>query len=153
MLGKAPLILSGREETLGPGKDTGRYWDAGAANVHWVIATSDQVEEGLKTALRRISEKGVLIEGNSFLKYLGVDYSIMVAGADTREVKSSAARIMPGIDALFVNDRIGASMEAVFRDLKIRYNLNAKADVYNESGIEALAARVLQTHLGAVPTR
>lgn len=27
------------------GKDTGRFWDAGAADVHWVIAGEDQVED------------------------------------------------------------------------------------------------------------
>ncbi|HEY6047347.1 MAG TPA: hypothetical protein VIU65_12135, partial [Pyrinomonadaceae bacterium] len=39
-----PLIRSGREANYESGKDTGRFWDAGAANVHWVIVGEDQVE-------------------------------------------------------------------------------------------------------------
>ena len=31
LLGDEPLVRSGRAETYEPGKDTGRYWDAGAA--------------------------------------------------------------------------------------------------------------------------
>ena len=31
-----PLVRSGRKETYEFGKDTGRYWDAGASNVHWL---------------------------------------------------------------------------------------------------------------------
>src|SRR5205807_7771959 len=44
LLGDKPLIRSGRQATNAPGKESGRYWDAGAANVHWVIVTDDQVE-------------------------------------------------------------------------------------------------------------
>src|SRR5919112_2606530 len=59
LLGDEPLIRSGRRETYTPGKDTGRYWDAGAANVHWVIATDAQVEEGVRLALERVEAPGV----------------------------------------------------------------------------------------------
>ena len=48
---------SGRELTYSPGKDTGRYWDAGAANVHWVIATDEQVEDGIKKALGALKRR------------------------------------------------------------------------------------------------
>src|ERR1044072_6517268 len=41
--GDEPLVRWGRRETHVPGKDTGRYWDAGAANVHWVVVTDGQV--------------------------------------------------------------------------------------------------------------
>jgi hypothetical protein len=45
LLSNESVIRSGRDQTYVPGKDTGRYWGAGAANVHWVIATDDQVEQ------------------------------------------------------------------------------------------------------------
>src|SRR5918996_5703515 len=53
LLSDQPLVRSGRVENYTAGKDTARYWDAGAANVHWVIATDDQVEAGIKEALNR----------------------------------------------------------------------------------------------------
>ena len=60
LLGAEPSVRSGREANYVAGKDTGRYWDAGAANVHWVIATDDQVEQGIREALSRVRTSGVL---------------------------------------------------------------------------------------------
>jgi hypothetical protein len=37
LLGDEPLVRSGFQKTYASDKDTGRYWDAGAANVHWVV--------------------------------------------------------------------------------------------------------------------
>src|SRR3954471_6434240 len=79
LLSDEPVIRSGRAETYAPGKDTGRYWDAGASNVHWVIVTEQQVERGIKLALERLNASGVFIEGTGFLKYMDVDLSLMVA--------------------------------------------------------------------------
>jgi len=64
-----PLIRSGRDTNYELGKDTGRFWDAGAVNVHWVVAGEDQVEDGIKPALSRVKATGVLVEGNSFLDW------------------------------------------------------------------------------------
>src|ERR671933_374898 len=58
LLGDQPLVISERARTRTPGKDTGRYWDAGASNVHWLIATSQQVEGGIKQALARVHAPG-----------------------------------------------------------------------------------------------
>src|SRR2546430_7073509 len=57
-----PLIRSGREANYEAGKDTGHFWDAGAANVHWVIVGEEQVEDGIKQALSRVKTEGVVIE-------------------------------------------------------------------------------------------
>ena len=51
LLSDEPVIRSGREQNYALGKDTGRYWDAGATNVHWVIVTDAQVEQGIKQAV------------------------------------------------------------------------------------------------------
>jgi len=64
-----PLIRSGRDTNYELGKDTGRFWDAGAVNVHWVVAGEDQVEDGIKRASSRVKATGVLVEGNSFLDW------------------------------------------------------------------------------------
>ncbi len=109
LLGERPKILSGREETFASGKDTGRYWEAGASNVHWVICTSEQVEEGVRSALARVNNAGVFIEGTSLVKCVPVDYSLMVASSLRREVKSSAVRVMDRVDALFACGEISAA--------------------------------------------
>jgi molybdopterin-guanine dinucleotide biosynthesis protein len=79
LLRDEPLIRSGREANYEAGKDTGRFWDAGAANVHWVIVGKDQVEDGVEQALSRVNAAGVLVEGNSFLDYVAADFALMCA--------------------------------------------------------------------------
>lgn len=105
LLSDAPLVLSGREATCAPGKDTGRYWDAGASNVHWVVATKDRVAAGVREALGRVAENcpGAVVEGTGFLASVPVDYAIMVAGPAPREMKRSAARVFGRADALFLS--------------------------------------------------
>ena len=102
LLGDQPLIRSGHKETYAPGKDTGRYWDAGASNVHWVIVTDSQVEQGVKLALERIRAPGVLIEGNSFLRFVDVDFTVMVAPAQGAKIKPSARRALQKSSALYL---------------------------------------------------
>src|SRR5215467_12956696 len=103
MLGERPLVFSGREATFKEPKDTGRYWVSGAGNVHWVIGTDHQIQEGLAIALERVDRDGVFIEGNSFLKYVEADYSIMVARPSMQDIKSSAVAVMPKMKALFIS--------------------------------------------------
>ena len=102
LLGDEPTVFSGRDKTYQQGKDTGRYWDAGASNVHWVIATEDQVGLGIKTALERVSSPGVVVEGNSFSAHVHVDLMIMVAGLESGIIKRSARRALGMCSAVFV---------------------------------------------------
>src|SRR5215475_13827213 len=81
LLSDEPLVRSGRAETYERGKDTGRYWDAGATNVHWLICTDNQVETGIKEALARVKSPGVLVEGNSFTQFVQPDHFVMVRRA------------------------------------------------------------------------
>jgi molybdopterin-guanine dinucleotide biosynthesis protein len=90
LLNDEPLVRSGREETYTFGKDTGRFWDAGASNVHWLIATNDQVEKGIKEALERVRTRNVLIEGTSFLKFVKADFAVLVTRPDLEQLKPSA---------------------------------------------------------------
>lgn len=119
LLGDHPVVYSDKQNTHVTGKDTGRYWDAGASNVHWVIATEEQVEEGILAALERVRAPGVLIEGNSFLNFVNVDAMFMAAGANTRKMKSSARRAMSRADALVLTaenlEAISADEVAAFR--------------------------------------
>ena len=104
LLSEEPLVRSGREETYEPGKDTGRYWDAGAANVHWLIATDNQVEKGIKQALARVQAPGVFIEGNSFSQFVHTDHFVMVRHAGSDKIKNSARRALNNTTAIYVSD-------------------------------------------------
>ena len=103
LLRDEPLIRSGREANYEAGKDTGRFWDAGATNVHWVIVGEDQVEDGIRKALSRVKSKGVVVEGNSFLDYIEADFAIMCARAGENKVKASARRMLAKADTLFLS--------------------------------------------------
>src|SRR6478672_13192598 len=103
LLRDEPLIRSGRESNYEFGKDTGRFWDAGAANVHWAIVDEDQVAAGINEALARVKSAGVIVEGNSFLEYVEPDFAIMCARAGANKVKSSARRNLQQADALYLS--------------------------------------------------
>ena len=102
LLGEEPLIRTGRAETYEPGKDTGRYWDAGASNVHWLIVTDKQVERGIRLALERVRAGGVFIEGTSFLRYLDVEFALMAARFDGSKIKPSARRALSKTSAIYL---------------------------------------------------
>jgi molybdopterin-guanine dinucleotide biosynthesis protein len=104
LLSEEPVIRSGRRETYTPGKDTGRYWDAGAANVHWLIVTDAQVEQGIRRALGRVQAKGVFIEGTSFLNYMDVDFALMAARSTGGKLKPSARRVLTKTSAIYLFD-------------------------------------------------
>ena len=103
LLRDEPLIRSGREANYEKGKDTGRFWDVGAANVHWVIVGEDQVERGINEALARVKSAGVIVEGNSFLDYIKADFAITCARAGENRLKSSARRTLAKADALYLS--------------------------------------------------
>lgn len=98
-----PLIRSGRDANYEIGKDTGRFWDAGAANVHWVIVGEEQVEQGINQALSQVRSEGVVVEGNSFLDFVRADFAIVCARAGENKMKSSARRTLQKADALYLS--------------------------------------------------
>ncbi|HZT58245.1 MAG TPA: hypothetical protein VFA21_06400 [Pyrinomonadaceae bacterium] len=112
LLSDEPLVRSGRAETYAPGKDTGRYWDAGASNVHWVIVTDKQVGDGVRLALERVSAPGVIVEGNSFLDFVEPGFALMVARASGGKIKPSARRALRKSSALYLSDESDPSVEA-----------------------------------------
>ena len=103
LLGSEPVVRSGRAETYARGKDTGRYWDAGASEVHWTVVTDKQVDEGVRVALGRVKSEGVLIEGNSLLRHLEPDLFLMVARPDVLKIKPTARRALPKASALYLS--------------------------------------------------
>lgn len=151
LLSDQPTVRSGRDETYAAGKDTGRYWEAGASNVHWVIATDGQVEQGIKAALARVKSGRVLIEGTSLLKFVEADFVVMVArihqasgqasGQTSRiKIKPSARRALAEglVDALYLSGEDGA--EAVKDSLPPE--LAGAAPIYTNRDLPQLIWRI-----------
>jgi len=143
-----PLIRSGRAENYEAGKDTGRFWDAGAANVHWVIAGEDQVEDGIGQALSRVQSAGVIVEGNSFLDFVEADFAITCARAGENRMKTSARRTLAKADAIYlstIDACDAATARARFdewrRGLSIDLNLNG-LPVFTRADIPQLIERI-----------
>ncbi|MEO8436176.1 MAG: hypothetical protein ABI596_14840 [Pyrinomonadaceae bacterium] len=130
LLGDKPVVRSGRAENYTAGKDTARYWDAGAANVHWVIATDDQVESGIKEALDRVQSPSVLIEGNSFLNFVEVDFALVCARADGGTIKSSAREVLNKASGLFLStiDEDGGDARGRFAGWRAELTIDLELD-------------------------
>jgi hypothetical protein len=148
MLADHPHVLSDERQTRVSGKDTGRFWDAGASLVHWVIGTDDQIEEGIHEALRRVRAPGVFVEGGSFLKYVNADYSLMVAGPDVRDIKSSAVGVMAKMNALLVTrTAYNPSFEAELRrKLLARGIQSLDVPIVFEDGLHHLVTEIRERH-------
>jgi molybdopterin-guanine dinucleotide biosynthesis protein len=155
LLGDEPVIRSGRAETYAPGKDTGRYWDAGAAEVHWAIVTDGQVERGFRNALGRVSAPGVIVEGNSFLRFVEADYAVLVARPDVLKIKPSARRALPVASALYLSDEgdgVEAPCRARFEEWWRDSGLERVApalEVYTREGLPQLLAKIVAKHARA----
>ncbi len=115
LLSDEPIVRSGREETYVLGKDTGRYWDAGASNVHWVIATEEQLEKGIKEALTRVGSNNVFIEGNSFTEFVGLDLMIMVKRANGERIKKSAKQALLKSSLLYLSGQSSTESRELFK--------------------------------------
>jgi molybdopterin-guanine dinucleotide biosynthesis protein len=148
LLRDEPLIRTGRQANYEIGKDTGRFWDAGAANVHWVIVGEDQVEDGINRALARVESAGVIVEGNSFLDYVERDFAIMCARAGQNKLKTSARKTLAKADALYLSSVDGANREsaiAQFREWRATLVTDLQVDdlpIYTGTDIPRLVASI-----------
>lgn len=157
LLSDEPVIRSGRKETYQVGKDTGRYWDAGASNVHWVIVTDAQVEQGIKRAIERVAAPGVLIEGTSFRQFISADFTVIVARPEVKQIKPSARRALALADALYLFDDgrdIATSARARFKawqETSAVGNLTHNIPVFTRETLPELIAalRAIQTVVAA----
>jgi len=130
LLRDEPVIRSGREANYEPGKDTGRFWDAGASNVHWVIVRDDQVGQGIKEAVARVEAEGVVVEGNSFLEYVAADLAIMCARAEGGKIKASARTALAKSDVLYLSslDADGSSARKQFEQFQAGLSIDLELD-------------------------
>lgn len=148
LLGEHPQIFSGERETCVPQKDTGRYWEAGASNVHWLICTNEQLEEGSLLAINKVQTEGVFVEGTSFLKFIPADFSIMVVRDTRDEIKSTALRVAEQMDAFYISDsdpddNIFAAIQNRLAKRNIRI---VEKPVYFQNEIDRLAERIQQVY-------
>jgi molybdopterin-guanine dinucleotide biosynthesis protein len=151
LLGEEPTVRTGRAETYATGKDTGRYWDAGASNVHWVIATDRQIARGIEIALSRVRAAGVFVEGNSILRDVAVDFVVMAARADG-EIKPTARRVLAKTSAFYLSGAEGARARERFmlwRDEFRERELIDQVPIYTRDDLPRLVARLRAIH-GAV---
>jgi hypothetical protein len=157
LLGAEPTLRSGRAETYAPGKDTGRYWEAGASNVHWAVVSDAQVGAGVERVLARVSAPGVFVEGNSALRHAEVDFFLMVVRAGVEpKIKPTARRVLGRASAFYLfgaeaGDEEGA--RASFESWRERAEIGEHARslrVYTRADLPELVARVRALHLAAV---
>jgi len=148
LLRDEPLIRSGRDANYEKGKDTGRFWDAGATNVHWVIVNEDQVADGINRALSRVQSQGVIVEGNSFLDYVEADFAIMCARAGENKLKTSARRTLEKANALYlstIDDSDRATAIERFEKWRASLSINLKVDgmpVFTRGDISELVEHI-----------
>jgi molybdopterin-guanine dinucleotide biosynthesis protein len=147
LLRSEPVVRSGRDDNYEVGKDTGRFWDAGASNVHWVIVKDDQVAQGIGEAVSRVRAGGVIVEGNSFLEYLTADLTIMCARAEGGTIKASARRALAKTDYLYLSsDDANAEptteqFEQFWGSLKVAFDAG-KFSIVTRNDIPTLVSRV-----------
>jgi len=151
LLSDEPLIRSGREANYEKGKDTGRFWDAGAANVHWVIVGEEQVEAGINGALTRVKSAGVIVEGNSFLDFIKADFAITCARAGENKMKGSARKTLAKADALYlstIDDSDRATAIELFEkwrnDLKVQLDID-RVPIFTPHEISNLLDSIYET--------
>jgi hypothetical protein len=149
LLTDAPLVRSGFQQTYADDKDTGRYWDAGARNVHWVVVTDDQVERGIGLALERVHAPGVLIEGNSFLRFIDVDFAVLVTGGAHSKIKGSVRWAFQKASAAYLLDQGETSPQESVELLNTRFGrigLNRSLPAYSPVDFPILVERIKHVH-------
>jgi molybdopterin-guanine dinucleotide biosynthesis protein len=149
LLRDEPVVRSGREANYETGKDTGKFWDAGAANVHWVIVKDDQVESGINEALSRVRAKGVVIEGNSLLDHLKPDLAIVCARADGGKVKPSARRALAKADLIYLStlEADSATARTQFAEWRASLTIDLDSDglpIFTRDDLQELVRKINQ---------
>jgi molybdopterin-guanine dinucleotide biosynthesis protein len=142
LLSEEPIVRSGREQTYEADKDTGRYWDAGAANVHWLIGTDNQIERGIKEALARVRSAGVLIEGNSFSEFVHTDYLVLVRRADSENVKKSARKILNRVSAIYISAAPAEQVELAVSGRRSLAASESDAEVFTPANLPLLISKL-----------
>ena len=112
--------------------------------------TDDQVERGLQLALDRVKAPGVLIEGNTFLKYFDVDFSVLVLpSVGPLQIKGSTRWALAKASALYTLDADTAESFSSVVQLKKKYSSDLSIQdltVYERSNFDKLLGRIRRLH-------
>ena len=148
LLRDEPVVRSGRQANYQVGKDTGRFWDSGASNVHWVIVKDDQVERGINEALARVEAGGVIVEGNSFLEYVTAGFAIMCARSEGGKIKPSARRALARSDVLYLSTLEPTVIDArsQFADFcaGLNFQIDLNLPIITRDDFRSLLSRICQ---------
>jgi len=150
------VIHSGRQANYQVAKDTGRFWDAGASNVHWVIVKEDQIEHGISEALVRVEAEGVIVEGNSFLEYVTAGFAIMCARSEGGKIKPSARRALERSDVLYLSTLEPTVIDArsQFADFcaGLNFQIDLNLPIITSNDFRSLLSRIFQPQDITQPT-
>ena len=69
-----------------------------------LIATDNQIDQGIREALSRVRSEGVFVEGNSFSQFIETDYFVMVKSAGSDSIKKSAKAIVSKVEAVYLSE-------------------------------------------------
>ena len=101
---KAAMVTDDEQELMIPATDTWRMKNSGAVKVVWVRSSEDHLLDSLKHALGKIvSCRGILIEGNSILRYLDPTLSLFVVATALGTMKPSRVRALEKADICVIN--------------------------------------------------
>jgi len=106
-------VSSGRRETCLKTEDAGRYWNAGATNVHVVEAPNEELtDQALLEAVGRVAAPGVFIESNGFAQSLSPALILLVAPPDGSTLSPAARQAIKSVSAVYIHDPGGESERA-----------------------------------------
>ncbi len=107
-------VVTDPAELTETGADTERYVAAGARRVVWLRAHPERLAEGMARALAAFGGlEGVVVEGNSFARFVEPERFVLVARAGSDEIKASAIALVPRADWIVLNAPAGSSPGAV----------------------------------------
>jgi molybdopterin-guanine dinucleotide biosynthesis protein len=100
-----------------PGKDTGRYHQAGAADLAWLRTGPLGLAAAVPEALERFRNlPGVLVEGNSHTFHRTPDRIVLVARTGFPEIKPTARLLLPQADLIVLNRACNDERQAMTRE-------------------------------------
>ena len=153
-------MLDDKASIMVAGKDTWRLKTSGAAQVVWVRAQEEHLQESLAEALRRVgANPRLLIEGNSVLGHITPTVAVFMCDSRIcadKPPKPSRAAALAKADLIINNVRAGLdAAEAAVTNTVSQYNKTAPVvtlDVTDKQQAVPLLTGLLQTY-GFLPVR
>jgi molybdopterin-guanine dinucleotide biosynthesis protein len=111
-------ITGDPEILLEEGKDTRKMMDAGAEQVLWVQAPSDELENVIPQAVEMLSHlPGIIIEGNSAVNAVKSDIVLFVSGSPDL-LKNDAGRFLDTADIVLSDTEFSQCIPAADRQYR-----------------------------------